>query len=297
MQKFFLSLGVAALIGVSVWAFSQWMEAQQTFEDTKRVGEVSLQEAKDTRYENEEAKRLTLELEKVENMRQQESLALKETLDQGQELEMKTRLSLQDEENQRLIADQLTERITAGEASWTQQSSDLNQGIQETGSQLIESENAKRKEEEERKELLVVMSEDFEAQLSQKEQALEEALETAYKSVWDAAVASWKSGEEPKTYLNGDADSQEEDSVGITTKVTRINVRAGIIILPVGSAKGIAEGDEFTLVRNGQQAARIKITDAKPEYIVANFVPTFHSGRGLQVGDKIRVVAVEPDPD
>jgi len=296
MQKFFLSLGVAALIGVSVWAFSQWMEVQQTTEDVNKAAEISSRAEKDTRHDDEEAKRLSLELEKVENMRQQESLELKETLEEGQELKMKTSLSLQDEENQRLIADQLTERITAGEASWTQQSSDLNQGIQETGSKLVESENAQRKEEDERKELLATTRKDFEAQLSKKQQELEEALETAYKSVWNAAVASWKSGDEPKTYLDVDPNSQEDDSVGITTKVTRINVRAGIIILPVGSTKGIAKGDEFTLLRNGKQAARIKITDSQPKYCIADLVPLLHDGRGLQVGDKIKVV-MQPSRD
>ena len=100
------------MIGVSVWAFSQWMEVQQTTEDVNKAAEISSRAEKDTRHDNEEAKRLSLELEKVENMRQQESLELKETLEEGQELKMKTSLSLQDEENQRLIADQLTERIT-----------------------------------------------------------------------------------------------------------------------------------------------------------------------------------------
>ena len=87
MQKFFLSLGVAALMGVSVWAFSQWMEVQQTTEDVNKAAEISSRAEKDARHDNEEAKRLSLELEKVENMRQQESLELKETLEEGQELE------------------------------------------------------------------------------------------------------------------------------------------------------------------------------------------------------------------
>ena len=77
---------------------------------------------------------------------------------------------------------------------------------------------------------------------------------------------------------------------GIMTNVLRILPRDGLIILYIGSENGLSNGNLFTLVKEGKQAARIKITDTKPKYCVANILPEFGDPRNLRAGDQVKVV-------
>jgi len=83
---------------------------------------------------------------------------------------------------------------------------------------------------------------------------------------------------------------QGEQYTGIVTNVARISARDGIIILPVGSEEGLTPGSMFTLIKEGKQAARIKVTQITPTYCIANILPQFGDPRRLRPGDQIQVI-------
>ena len=74
------------------------------------------------------------------------------------------------------------------------------------------------------------------------------------------------------------------------TKVARVSVPNGIIFLSVGTEHGISKGEVFFLEKEGKPTARIKISEAKPKYCVANILPRFGNPRSLQAGDQVKVV-------
>ena len=67
----------------------------------------------------------------------------------------------------------------------------------------------------------------------------------------------------------------EENFSGVVTNITRVSARDGLIILPLGTENGLVAGNTLTLVKNGEQAARIKVTQTDTKYCVANILPKF----------------------
>ncbi|MFP6900365.1 MAG: hypothetical protein VCA36_05450, partial [Opitutales bacterium] len=66
--------------------------------------------------------------------------------------------------------------------------------------------------------------------------------------------------------------------------------RDGLIILPLGTENGLTTGSTLTLIKEGKQAARIKVTQTDAKYCVANILPEFGDPRRLRAGDQILVM-------
>jgi hypothetical protein len=83
---------------------------------------------------------------------------------------------------------------------------------------------------------------------------------------------------------------EDVSKYGLATSVARIDRGAGMLILPVGSEKGIARGGIWTIYKDQQAMARIKIQNAGKDYSLAYILPRFGNPSRLRPGDVIQVV-------
>jgi hypothetical protein len=83
---------------------------------------------------------------------------------------------------------------------------------------------------------------------------------------------------------------EEVSKYGLATSIARIDRGAGMLILPVGSDKGLARGAIWTIYKDQQAMARIKIQNAGKDYSLAYILPRFGNPSRLRPGDVIQVV-------
>ena len=90
---------------------------------------------------------------------------------------------------------------------------------------------------------------------------------------------------------SGDVTTLEEVSkYGLATSIARIDKSSGMLMLPVGSEKGIARGGIWTIYKAQEPAARIKVQSAAKNYSLAYILPRFGNPSSLRPGDVIQVV-------
>jgi len=77
---------------------------------------------------------------------------------------------------------------------------------------------------------------------------------------------------------------------GIPSSIARIDSRAGMIMLPIGSDRGMSQGEIFTLWKGQKEAARIKVQSTQKGYSIAYILPRFGEPNRLRSGDLIQVV-------
>ena len=77
---------------------------------------------------------------------------------------------------------------------------------------------------------------------------------------------------------------------GIPSSIARIDSRSGMLMLPIGSDRGMSQGEIFTLWKGKKEAARIKVQSTQKGYSIAYILPRFGEPNRLRSGDLIQVV-------
>ena len=77
---------------------------------------------------------------------------------------------------------------------------------------------------------------------------------------------------------------------GISSSIARIDSRSGMLMLPIGSDRGMSQGGIFTLWKGKKEAARIKVQSTQKGYSIAYILPRFGEPNRLRSGDLIQIV-------
>ena len=77
---------------------------------------------------------------------------------------------------------------------------------------------------------------------------------------------------------------------GVTSTIARIDSRAGMLMLPIGSDRGLTAGEIFTLWKGKKEAARIKVQSTDKGFALAYILPRFGEPNRLRPGDLIQIV-------
>jgi len=77
---------------------------------------------------------------------------------------------------------------------------------------------------------------------------------------------------------------------GIPASIARIDSRSGMLILPIGSERGLNQGEIFTLWKGKSEAARIKVQNTRKGYSLAYILPQFGQPNRLRPGDLVQIV-------
>ena len=77
---------------------------------------------------------------------------------------------------------------------------------------------------------------------------------------------------------------------GIPSSIARIDRRSGMLMLPIGSERGMNQGEIFTLWKGKKEAARIKVQSTQKGYSIAYILPRFGEPNRLRPGDMVQIV-------
>jgi len=83
---------------------------------------------------------------------------------------------------------------------------------------------------------------------------------------------------------------EEVSKYGLATSIARIDKSSGMLMLPVGSEKGIAQGGIWTIYKAQEPTARIKVQSSANSYSLAYILPRFGNPSRLRPGDVIQIV-------
>ena len=83
---------------------------------------------------------------------------------------------------------------------------------------------------------------------------------------------------------------EEVSKYGLATSIARIDKSSGMLMLPVGSEKGIARGGIWTIYKAQEPTARIKVQSSANSYSLAYILPRFGNPSRLRPGDVIQIV-------
>ncbi|MDA9961687.1 hypothetical protein N9D63_02270 [Opitutales bacterium] len=83
---------------------------------------------------------------------------------------------------------------------------------------------------------------------------------------------------------------EEVSKYGLATSIARIDKGSGMLMLPVGSEKGISRGGIWTIYKAQEAAARIKVQSSATNYSLSYILPRFGNPSRLRPGDIIQVV-------
>jgi hypothetical protein len=77
---------------------------------------------------------------------------------------------------------------------------------------------------------------------------------------------------------------------GIPSSIARIDSRSGMLMLPIGTERGLNQGEIFTLWKGKSEAARIKVQSTHKGYSLAYILPQFGQPNRLRPGDMVQIV-------
>ena len=85
-------------------------------------------------------------------------------------------------------------------------------------------------------------------------------------------------------------EMKQINEFGVTSTIARIDSRSGMLMLPIGSDRGLAAGEIFTLWKGQKEAARIKVQSSEKGFSLAYILPRFGEPNRLRPGDMIQIV-------
>ena len=89
--------------------------------------------------------------------------------------------------------------------------------------------------------------------------------------------------------------TSEISDIGAPSTIARIDSSTGMILLPLGAERGVAQGNVFTIWKDQRQAARIRVQSAKNGFLLAYILPHFGTPNKLRPGDNVHVVPDEEE--
>jgi hypothetical protein len=94
----------------------------------------------------------------------------------------------------------------------------------------------------------------------------------------------------PNGVVENITEISQMNEFGVTSTIARIDSRSGMLMLPIGSDRGILAGEIFTLWKGPEEAARIKIQSTEKGFSLAYILPRFGEPNRLRPGDLIQIV-------
>ena len=86
------------------------------------------------------------------------------------------------------------------------------------------------------------------------------------------------------------AQAKTIGETGVPSTVGRVDGKSGMILLPLGSERGVLLGDVYTLWKEKKKAARIRIQSVSQGFSLAYLLPQFGNPQDLNPGDSVHVV-------
>ena len=86
------------------------------------------------------------------------------------------------------------------------------------------------------------------------------------------------------------AQAKTISDTGVPSTVGRVDGKSGMILLPLGSERGVLLGNVYTLWKEQKKAARIRIQSVSQGYSLAYLLPQFGNPQDLRPGDSVHVV-------
>ncbi|MDG1173382.1 MAG: hypothetical protein P8M67_03705 [Opitutales bacterium] len=77
---------------------------------------------------------------------------------------------------------------------------------------------------------------------------------------------------------------------GVPATIARIDGKSGMMLIPLGSERGVEAGSVFTLWKDKRKAARIRVQSSRQGFSLAYILPRFGSPEKLRPGDNVHVV-------
>ena len=77
---------------------------------------------------------------------------------------------------------------------------------------------------------------------------------------------------------------------GVPSTVGRVDGKSGMILLPLGSERGVELGNVYTLWKENKKAARIRVQSVSQGFSLAYLLPQFGNPQELRPGDSVHVV-------
>jgi hypothetical protein len=96
--------------------------------------------------------------------------------------------------------------------------------------------------------------------------------------------------QKPDTVTQETTELTMMNEYGIPSSIARIDSRSGMLILPIGSGRGLNQGEIFTLWKGKTEAARIKVQSTQKGYSLAYILPQFGEPNRLRPGDHVQIV-------
>ncbi len=76
---------------------------------------------------------------------------------------------------------------------------------------------------------------------------------------------------------------------GVVTKIERLSMEAGMLVLPLGTSHGMRDEMRFFVSKNGKRVGQLVIKDAGLAHSVANIVPLFGNPTKLREKDTVEI--------
>ena len=86
------------------------------------------------------------------------------------------------------------------------------------------------------------------------------------------------------------AQSKTIGEAGVPSTIARIDEKSGMMLIPLGSERGVEAGSVFTLWKDKREAARIRVQSSRKGFSLAYILPRFGTPEKLRPGDNVHVV-------
>ena len=86
------------------------------------------------------------------------------------------------------------------------------------------------------------------------------------------------------------SQAKEISELGIPSTIARIDFNSGMMLIPLGSEKGVEQGNVFTLWKDKKKTARIRVQSSRNGFSLAYILPKFGNPKQLRAGDNVHIV-------
>ena len=84
--------------------------------------------------------------------------------------------------------------------------------------------------------------------------------------------------------------AKEIGELGVPSTVARIDYKSGMMLIPLGTERGVTQGNVFTLWKDKKKTARIRVQSSRSGFSLAYILPKFGNPQQLRPGDNVHVV-------
>ena len=78
--------------------------------------------------------------------------------------------------------------------------------------------------------------------------------------------------------------------MGAPSTISRVDSENGMMLLPIGSERGVGQGSVFTVWKDKREAARIRVQSSRDGFLLAYILPRFGEPEKLRPGDSIYII-------